>query len=136
MQEAFNDGGLDSLVTKAGEVMAQIVTEVAEAAPKLIGIAENLVGSFIQGIVDHKSEFASAGATMVAELARAVMDVAGDMWSAGIYLFTEFLLGLVEHSEELGQSFGEMIGKISEAVQTNMPVIIQAAKDFVAGFCQ
>lgn len=136
MQEAFNDGGLDSLVTKAGEVMAQIVTEVAEAAPKLIGTAENLVGSFIQGIVDHKSEFASAGATMVAELARAVMDVAGDMWSAGVYLFTEFLLGLVEHSEELGQSFGEMIGKISEAVQTNMPVIIQAAKDFVAGFCQ
>ena len=136
LQEAFNDGGLDSLVTKAGEVMAQIVTEVAQAAPKLIGTAENLVGSFIQGIVDHKSEFASAGATMVAELVRAIMDVAGDMWSAGIYLFTEFLQAMTDHSEEIGQSFGEMISKIGEAVQTNLPLIIQAAKDFVAGFCQ
>lgn len=136
LQEAFNDGGLDSLVTKAGEVMAQIVTEVAEAAPKLIGTAENLVGSFIQGIVDHKSEFASAGATMVAELVRAIIDVAGDMWSAGIYLFTEFLQAMTDHSEEIGQSFGEMISKIGEAVQTNLPLIIQAAKDFVAGFCQ
>lgn len=136
LQDAFNNGGLDSLVTKAGEVMAQIVTEVAQAAPKLIGTAENLVGSFIQGIVDHKSEFASAGATMVAELVRAIMDVAGDMWSAGIYLFTEFLQAMTDHSEEMGQSFGEMISKIGEAVQTNLPLIIQAAKDFVAGFCQ
>jgi TP901 family phage tail tape measure protein len=136
LQDAFNNGGLDSLVTKAGEVMAQIVTEVAQAAPKLIGTAENLVGSFIQWIVDHKSEFASAGATMVAELVRAIMDVAGDMWSAGIYLFTEFLQAMTDHSEEMGQSFGEMISKIGEAVQTNLPLIIQAAKDFVAGFCQ
>ena len=136
LQEAFNDGGLDSLITKTGEVMAQIVTEVAQAAPKLIGTAENLIGSFIQGIVDHKSEFAAAGATMVAELVRAIMDVAGDMWSAGIYLFTEFLQAMTDHSEEMGQSFGEMISKIGEAVQTNLPLIIQAAKDFVAGFCQ
>lgn len=136
LQEAFNDGGLDSLITKAGEVTAQIVTEVAQAAPKLIGTAENLIGSFIQGIVDHKSEFAAAGATMVAELVRAIMDVAGDMWSAGIYLFTEFLQAMTDRSEEMGQSFGEMISKIGEAVQTNLPLIIQAAKDFVAGFCQ
>ena len=136
LQEAFNDGGLDSLVTKAGEVMAQIVTEVAQAAPKLIGTAENLVGSFIQGIVDHKSEFAEAGATLVAELVKAIMNVAGDMWSAGIYLFTEFLQALSDHSEEIGQSFGEMLGKIGEAVQENTPLIIQAAKDFVAGFCE
>lgn len=136
LQEAFNDGGLDSLVTKAGEVMAQIVTEVAQAAPKLIGTAENLVGSFIQGIVDHKSEFAAAGATMVAELVRAITDVAGDMWSAGIYLFTEFLQAMTDHSEEMGQSFGEMISKIGEAVQENLPLIIRAAKDFVAGFCE
>lgn len=136
LQEAFNDGGLDSLITKAGEVMAQIVTEVAQAAPKLIGTAENLIGSFIQGIVDHKSEFAAAGATMVAELVRAIMDVAGDMWSAGIYLFTEFLQALSDHSEEIGRSFGEMLSKIGEAVQENLPLIIQAAKDFVAGFCE
>ena len=91
LQEAFNDGGLDSLVEKTGEVMAQIVAEVVQAAPKLIETAENLVWSFIQGIVDH--------------------------------------------SEEIGKSFGEMLGMIGTAVQENTPLIIQAAKDFVAGFC-
>lgn len=136
LQDTFNNGGLDSLVVKAGEVMAQIVTEVAQSAPKLIEVAENLVSSFINGIVAYKNEFASAGATMASELVCAIMDVTGDMWSAGIELFAEFLQGLTEHSEEIGQSFGEMISKIGGAVQENTPLIIQAAKDFVAGFCQ
>ena len=91
LQVAFNNGGLDALVEKTGEVMAKIVAEVAQAAPKLIETAENLVWSFIQGIVDH--------------------------------------------SEEIGKSFGEMLGMIGTAVQENTPLIIQAAKDFVAGFC-
>lgn len=136
LQNAFNDGGLDAVVDKFGDVMAQLVTKAAEAAPELIGTAENLVGSFINGIMDHSEELTSAGATMVSELVKSVLNIAGDMYSAGIYLFTEFLQALVDHSEEIGQSFGTMIGKIGEAVQTNLPLIIQAAKDFVAGFCQ
>lgn len=136
LQDAFNNGGLDSLVVKAGEVMAQIVTEVAQSAPKLIEVAENLVSSFINGIVAYKNEFASAGATMASELVCAIMDVTGDMWSAGIELFAEFLQGLTEHSEEIGQSFGKMISRTGGAVQENLPLIIQTAKDFIAGFCQ
>ena len=46
-----------------------------------------------------------AGATVVAELVKAILNVAGDMWSAGIYLFTEFLQALSDHSEEIGRSF-------------------------------
>lgn len=136
LQEAFNDGGLDALVDKTGDVMAEIVTRVAQAAPELIGTAEDLVSAFIQTLLEQKEEFASAGAFMVSELAKAIMNVAGDMWSAGIYIFTEFLKALTDHSEELGSSFGEMLSKIGEAVQENLPLIIQAGKDFIAGFCR
>lgn len=136
LQEAFNDGGIDALVDKTGDVMAEIVTRVAQAAPELIGTAEDLVGAFIQTLLEQKEEFASAGAFMVSELAKAIMNVAGDMWSAGIYIFTEFLKALTDHSEELGSSFGEMLSKIGEAVQENLPLIIQAGKDFIAGFCR
>ena len=136
LQNTFNNGDLDDVVSKVGEIMAEIVTKVAKAAPELIGTAENLIGSFIQSLLKHKSEFSSAGAAMVAELVKAIADVAGDMWSAGIYLFAEFLQALTNHSEEMGQSFGTMIAKIGDAVQENLPLILQAGRDFVAGFCQ
>lgn len=74
LQEAFNDGGLDSLVEKTGEVMAQIVAEVVQAAPKLIETAENLVWSFIQGIVDHSEEIGKSFGEMLGMIGTAVQE--------------------------------------------------------------
>ena len=136
MNEAMAEKGFDGLIEALGNSIAELAKMAMDAAPTLIGVAEDLIGTFISAIMEHQEEFAEAGATLVAELVKAIMNVAGDMWSAGVYLFTEFLQALAGHSEEIGQSFGEMISKISEAVQENIPLIIQAAKDFVAGFCQ
>lgn len=136
INEAMAEKGFDGLIEAFGNSIAELAKMAVDAAPTLIGVAEDLVGTFINAIMEHQEEFAEAGATLVAELVKAIMNVAGDMWSAGIYLFTEFLQALSDHSEEIGQSFGEMLGKIGEAVQENTPLIIQAAKDFVAGFCE
>lgn len=136
MNEAMAEKGFDGLIEAFGNSIAELAKMAVDAAPTLIGVAEDLVGTFINAIMEHQEEFAEAGATLVAELVKAIMNVAGDMWSAGIYLFTEFLQALSDHSEEIGQSFGEMLGKIGEAAQENTPLIIQAAKDFVAGFCE
>lgn len=136
MNEAMAEKGFDGLIEAFGNSIAELAKMAVDAAPTLIGVAEDLVGTFINAIMEHQEEFAEAGATLVAELVKAIINVAGDMWSAGIYLFTEFLQALSDHSEEIGQVFGEMLGKIGEAVQENTPLIIQAAKDFVAGFCE
>lgn len=136
MNSAIAEKGFDGFVEALGNSIAELAEMGMNAAPKLIGIAENLVGTFINAIMDHQEEFAEAGATVVSELIRAILNVAGDMWSAGIYLFTEFLQAMTDHSEEIGQSFGEMLGKIDEAVKSNLPLIIQAAKDFMTGFCE
>lgn len=136
MNEAMTEKGFDGLIEAFGNSIAELAKMAVDAAPTLIGVAEDLVGAFINAIMEHQEEFAEAGATLVAELVKAIINVAGDMWSAGIYLFTEFLQALSDHSEEIGQVFGEMLGKIGEAVQENTPLIIQAAKDFVAGFCE
>lgn len=136
LQDAFNDGGLDAVVSKFGEVMAEIVQKAAEAAPELIGVAKNLISSFISSILNNKEEIANAGATLVSDLVEALFSVSGEMLSAGIELFAQFLQGMVTHAPELGKSFAEMLSSIGNSVQENMPLIIQAAKDFVAGFSQ
>ena len=136
MNQAFAKDGFKGLVDSFASSLTQLTQMALEAAPKLIEVAESMVKNFINAIMKHKEEFATAGATMVADLVTAIMDVAGDMWSAGIYLFTEFLQALAGHSEEMGQSFGQMLKQIGSAVRENMPLIIQAARDFVEGFCK
>lgn len=86
MNEAMAEKGFDGLIEAFGNSLAELAQMAMEAAPTLIGVAENLVGTFINAIMDHQEEFAEAGATVVAELVKAILNVAGDMWSAGIYL--------------------------------------------------
>lgn len=136
LQDAFNDGGLDAVVSKFGEVMAEIVQKAAEATPELIEVAKNIISSFIGSILNNKEEIANAGATLVSDLVEALFSVSGEMLSAGIELLAQFLQGMVAHAPELGKSFAEMLSSIGNSVQENMPLIIQAAKDFVAGFSQ
>lgn len=136
LQDAFNDGGLDAVVSKFGEVMAEIVQKAAEATPELIEVAKNIISSFIGSILNNKEEIANAGATLVSDLVEALFSVSGEMLSAGIELFAQFLQGMVAHAPELGKSFAEMLSSIGNSVQENLPLIIQAAKDFVAGFSQ
>ena len=136
LQDAFNDGGLDAVVSKFGEVMAEIVQKAAEATPELIEVAKNIISSFIGSILNNKEEIANAGAALVSDLVEALFSVSGEMLSAGIELFAQFLQGMVAHAPELGKSFAEMLSSIGNSVQENLPLIIQAAKDFVAGFSQ
>ena len=136
LQDAFNDGGLDAVVSKFGEVMAEIVQKAAEATPELIEVAKNIISSFIGSILNNKEEIANAGATLVSDIVEALFSVSGEMLSAGIELFAQFLQGMVAHAPELGKSFAEMLSSIGNSVQENLPLIIQAAKDFVAGFSQ
>jgi TP901 family phage tail tape measure protein len=136
LTEAFNDGGLDGLVDKAGEILAEIAQSIAEAAPGLIQMAVDLCNSFIESIMANSDEFAAAGAELVASLAQAILEFAGNFWSAGIELFRKLLEGIADHATEIGQTAATMISQLASAFIENLPLIIQAGKDIFAGFLQ
>lgn len=134
MLTAFNEDGLEGLVTEFGNCLAELAQMAVEAAPTLIDAGTELVRAFLESIMDNSEEFASAGAELVASLASAVLQVAGDMWSAGIVLFRQLLEGLAGNAEEIGASAAEMVSEIGSALQENIPLMVQAGKEFIQGF--
>lgn len=134
LTEAFTDGGLDGAVTKAGEIMADIVTEVANAAPKLIDTALSLCQSFIDSIVENKEAVAQAGVTLVTSLVSAIIGFAGDFWSAAVELITAFVSGMVDTAPEIGKQAGAAISHFVDTVIQNLPKLIEAGKEVIRGF--
>lgn len=133
---AFNDDGLEGLVTQFGNCLAELSQMAMEAAPTLIDAGKSLIKSFVESIMDNSEDFATAGAELVASLASAILEVSGDLWSAGIVLFRQLLEGLAGNSEEIGASAAEMVAEIGTALTENIPLIIQAGKDFIHGFAE
>lgn len=135
LTDAFNNAGFEGLVTEFGNVLADLIQKVVEAAPEIVNAAEGLIENFIEAIMDNSDEIAGAGAELVATLAIAIVTVAGDLYSSGIELLTKLLQGFAENAELVGEAAGKAIKNIATALVENIPEIIQAAKDIVQGFC-
>ena len=150
LQEAFNDGGLDALVEKTGEVMAQIVAEVAQAAPKLIETAENLVWSFIQGIVDHSEEIGKSFGEMLGMIGAAVQEntpqiiQAAKDFVAGFCdglskefpgvsaLIDGFLQGLLDNAGSAVQGLVDILNDIFALINNQDPATMEAVGRAIA----
>lgn len=135
LTESFNDGGLDGMVDKAGEILAEIIQGLSEAAPQFIGVGVDLIHAFLDGIVNNADTFAAAGAELISSLASAILSVSGELWGVGIEIFRKLLEGLAGNAEEIGRSGAKMVNDISRAVIENLPLIVQAGRDIIQGFC-
>lgn len=156
LQKAFDDGGLDAVVSTVGDVFAQIVEEGASAAPQFIEIASDLVESFLGGINDNLPNIASAGSEMVVSLGSALIENTGLLWSTGVALMAEILAGLaentpqliesaekavsqfgsalVEYAPSIGESAAKIISSLASTIVENIPQIIETGKQVIQGF--
>ncbi len=127
LQEAFNSGGLDAMVKKAGDIFAQIVVKAAEAGPKLIETAAALVHSFCESLRMHRTLVGKAGGELIAALVKAFLECAGDIWETVAFLVADIAVYLSNHADEIGQAAVKMVEKILYAFIVNLPKFAAAA---------
>lgn len=156
LQDAFNNGGLDEVVSTVGDIFAKIVEKAASAAPDLIDVASDMIQSFLTGINNNLPEIASAGVDIVTSLGSALIENTGLLWSTGVALLAEVLSGLadnmpqlvesakdalsqfgsalVEYAPSIGESAAKIVSYLASAVIENLPQIIEVGKQIVQGF--
>lgn len=156
LQDAFNNGGLDEVVSTVGDIFAQIVEKAASAAPDLIDVASDMIQSFLTGINNNLPEIASAGVDIVTSLGSALIENTGLLWSTGVALLAEVLSGLadnmpqlvesakdalsqfgsalVEYAPSIGESAAKIVSYLASAVIEKLPQIIEVGKQIVQGF--
>lgn len=156
LQNAFDNGGLEEVVSTVGDIFAQIVEEAASAAPEFIDIASDMVASFLNGIDDNMPEIATAGVKVVTSIASALMKNTGLLWSTGVEVFAEVLSGiadnmpelidsaedaidqfgtaLIENAPTIGKSAAKIVSYLAEAIIENLPDIVDTGKQVIQGF--
>lgn len=156
LQDAFNNGGLDEVVSTVGDIFAKIVEKAASAAPDLIDVASDMIQSFLTGINNNLPNIASAGVDIVTSLGSALIENTGLLWSTGVALLAEVLSGLadnmpqlvesakdalsqfgsalVEYAPSIGESAAKIVSYLASAVIENLPQIIEVGKQIVQGF--
>ncbi|MBD5504591.1 MAG: phage tail tape measure protein [Lachnospiraceae bacterium] len=135
LQEAFDNGGLDGLVTTFGDILSRIVESVANAAPDLIEAATNLVSSFCDSLKSSPS-IGDAAASLITALVTGFFSCADDIWTTAIVLAGKMADGLAEGAPKMAQAAAQCIGDIIECIIDWAPDFIDAGKRIIEGIIQ
>ena len=132
LQESFNDGGLDSLVTTFGSILSRIVESVANAAPDVI---TSLVSSFCDSLKSSPS-IGDAASSLITALVTGFFSCADDIWTTAIVLAGKMADGLAEGAPQIAQAAAQCAGDIVECIIDWAPDFIDAGKRIIEGIIQ
>lgn len=135
LQDAFNEGGFEGLVGAVGNVLAQIVQRIAEAAPVLIDAAVGLVDSFCHGLI-FADGLGEAGATLITSLVTGLMSCVGDIWTTAIVLISRLAEGIAAGAPEMIQAATDALADMLETLVDYMPDILQAGADIIVALAE
>lgn len=135
LQEAFNDGGLDSLVTTFGDILSRIVESVASAAPNLINAATDLVDAFCNSLKNSPS-IGDAAAGLITSLVTGFFSCADAIWTTAISLAGKMADGLVEGAPEMARAAASCVANIIACIAEVAPDFIAAGKQIIQGIIQ
>jgi len=135
LQESFNDGGLDSLVTTFGGILSRIVESVANAAPDLVDAATSLVSSFCDSLKSSPS-IGDAAAGLITSLVTGLFSCTGDIWTTAIVLAGKIADGLAEGAPEIGRAAARCVGNIITCIVECAPDFIDAGKRIIQGIIE
>ena len=152
LQAAFDEGGLDGMVTAFGDVLAQVIERVAGAAPDLITAATGLVSSFCDSL-KSSTGVGDAAASLVTSLVTALYSCADDIWTTAIVLAGKMAQGIADGAPEMVDAVAsyatgifeslsewapdfvdagvQIIGAVARGLADTLPIILQHGIDIV-----
>ncbi len=135
LQDAFNEGGFQGLVGAFGNVLAQIVQRIAEAAPTVIEAAVSLVMSFCDGLKSAPG-IGESGASLITSLVTGLMSCVGEIWTTAIVLIGKLAEGIAAGAPQMVQAASTALTDIIECIVDWMPDILQAGADIIVALAE
>lgn len=127
LSKAFQSGGFEGLVTALGDVLARAVSEIANAAPKFIDAAVNLISSFLTGIGKNANKIADAAVKIGKSLISGLIKIIPQIAQVGVDLIAALASSL------LGSDVGRSVGQLGKTIINSFKTIAKAVKSALEG---
>lgn len=130
LQDAFNAGGLDGLVSAVGDVLSQIIERLAGAAPELVNMAVSLVGSLCEGLKSAPG-IGDSAASLITSLVTGLASCVDDLWTTAIVLVGKMAEGVAAGAPQMVQAISTTVTDILECLVDWGPDLLQAGVDIL-----
>ena len=153
LTDAYSEGGFDGLLESVGDVLSQVVTKVAEAAPKIVELGVGLISSLVDGLSKNSGSIIKAAQSAMSSFFGGIRSVMGQIgplageivslilegfigyyglvWTAGVELVTQLITGIAKKAPDLIKSAQSAITNIVNGLKKNLPAILKAGIEII-----
>lgn len=120
LTKAFKDGGLPGLVSELGTVFAEVATQAANSAPKMIDAATSMITSFLDGIGNNTNRIAEAAVKIGESLINGIAQIIPKVAEVGVEIISSLASNL------LGSDVGRSVGELGKTIIDSFKTIVSA----------
>ena len=127
LAEAFDKRGLQGLVEETGDVLADVVSNIADSAPEMLDAGADMLVAFIDGLMSNQDELIDSAEKIIVSLKNGISKVSSKLYDSGLDMLKALTKELKENKEEIAKGGAQMIENLGSAIKEALPVIGQAA---------
>lgn len=123
--------GFPKLITKAGEIITNLINGFTQHAPQLIQSGVELVKNLAQGLIDNLPLLLAKAGEIILQLVDAFITVAPQLLSAGIELITNLATGIAQNLPQILSTIGQFLVKLVQKIVEKAPEFLAKGKELI-----
>jgi len=136
LNDAFNSGGIDGLVSEIGTVLADLVQMVAEYLPGMVDMGVKVIQSLIDGLITNMPAIMTAAVTVITSLLTGILGMLPSILELGIQMIAQLAIGLAQALPTLIPVAIETILNLITTLLDNIDLIINAGIALIGGLVE
>lgn len=129
--DALVGTGMNGVVSSLGDILAQALSDIANAAPALLDAGTQLIAAFLQGIQENGDSLAEGALSIVGTLGKGIVELLPMIADTAASLMVSLADGLKENLPKMVPAAVETIASLVENLTSNADTILQAGIDII-----
>ena len=136
LTKAFQSEGTAGLIEAGGQIIANLLTGIAGATPKVLDISIRVIQAIVQNLVDNMPQIATAGGQILTTLGQGISDLIPILGVLAYTILTTFLTGIIDHGPEALTAGTQMLTSVLDGISSKLPDLIPLAVSAILSFAQ
>lgn len=134
--KAFQEDGTAGLIEAGGQIIANLLTGIAGATPKVLDISIRVIQAIVQSLVDNMPQIAIAGGQILTTLGQGISNLLPILGVLAYTILTTFLTGIIDHGPEALTAGTQMLTSVLDGISSKLPDLIPLAVSAILSFAQ
>lgn len=136
LHTALKNGGIDGLVAEVGTVLADVISQIANSAPKFIDLSVDLIKSFISGINNNLPSIVEGASKIITSLVNGILTLLPEFLDVGLKVILELIKGISDSLPELVPVAVDSILTLVDTLIQNADLLTDAAIALILGLAK